>query len=249
MNTKRPNHLAGLLAEDARERAAAKEGGAPTDEELVEYLEGKLEPAEESRIQTLAVSDPETAQRLLELQELLAAERGESGPANDLATEAGWRDFQERRRENVQPAPRLSQRLFPWAAALLLAAVNLGGWMTYTSRITPRLVANLTSLQLAEPGRSASLPVAEVDAGEPLRLVLRPETRCESYRAVIRGPKEGHRQEVSDLRLDELSLLTLLLPVKDGEYRLELLGCEPEERLEEHRFRVQNPGATNSSAP
>lgn len=260
--TTQPERLADLLAEDARQRAATQEPKGLghdqlSDDELVHYLEGELEPAQEARIQTLAVSDPEVAQRLLDLQDLLAAETAPAAAAEDLATAAGWRDFQARRREPGQAATlpsqrlsrQLSRRLFPWAAVLLLAAVNLGGWMTYTSRLAPRLVANLTSLQLAEPGRSESPPVAEVAEGEPLRLVLRPEARCESFRALVRGPEKGPPREVPGLLLDDLSLLTLLLPVQGGDYRLELFGCDPERPLEEYRFRVRRPNAASPSAP
>jgi hypothetical protein len=225
-------------------RRDAPEGPEPEVEALYDYLAGRLPEEAERRLQRRLVAEPALARKLLDLQELAAAEAAAADAPADLAARAGWRDFQARL-STAAPVPARTRRPPAWltaaAAALLAATVGLGGWVWRLETRGGRPVANLKTLELAAvraaPGSTA------LAAGEPLRIALRPEARCASYAAAVAGPRPGDLVEVPPLVADERGLLVFLLPpLAPGAYTVLLSGCEPGREPERFPFRVVRPG-------
>jgi len=228
--------LIAALAEQARSDAPGMPELEP--EELLDYLAGRLAPEDEQRIARRLAADPAAARALLDLAELEAAGAAAGERPAELATRAGWRDFQARLSDHTPPP-----RLFPvWisaiAASLLLA--TLGLWWLRGELHRP--IANLASLELPSGSRAAREPVLAIPPGAPLRLVLAPAERCRTYTAEVEGLRSRERQPIEGLKRDELGRLTMLLRLEPGSYGLRLSGCEPRRVLEEHRFRITAEG-------
>lgn len=239
--------LAEILGERAR-RDAEAEGAdldpatAPEPEELLDLLEDRLPPQEARRLERRVLADPEAAQALLDLAELAEAEASAgAGRPPEVATHAGWRDFQSRLEEKERKPRRTPPWLMAVAAALLVAAVGLSAWVwTFRDDPAPTLVANLPTLELAADvrGEETVVPLAP---REPLRLVLAPAERCPTYRASVQwtGPAGATwTRPVEGLVRDRLGRVTLLLSGEPGAYTLALSGCDPPRELESHRFRI-----------
>lgn len=239
--------LAELLAEQAREDAEAEGadlGSAPEPEELLDLLEDRLPPEDAERLERRVIADPEAARAFLDLADFAEAEAsmGAERPP-EVATHAGWRDFESRLQEETPGSSRRTPPP-PWllavAAGLLAAVVGLGAWVWTLSDAEPFAVAHLTSLELAAETRGEEA-VISLAPGAPLRLVLAPAERCPAYRASIRwtGPSGASRSRTLEgLVRDDLGRVTLLVSGEPGAYVLELSGCEPPRELERHRFRV-----------
>lgn len=236
--------LTELLAEHARKDAEAEGadlGSAPEPEELLDLLEDRLPPEDAERLERWLIADPEAARSFFDLADFAEAEAAAGAGPPEVATHAGWRDFQSRLEEET---PGSSRRTPPWlmavAAGLLAAVVGLSAWVWTLRDAEPPMVAQLTSLELAADvrGDEAVVPLAP---GEPLRLVLAPAERCPAYMAQIRwtGPSGASRSHALEgLVRDDLGRVTLLVSAEPGAYELELSGCEPPRQLERHRFRV-----------
>jgi hypothetical protein len=245
--------------------AGADPGAA---DELVAYLRGELGAEAEARVRRRLLADPAAARALLDLADLEAAAAQVEAmqveamqveataspgaddrpvPPTDLAAAVGWRELRRRLR-------RLSSRsawkplLATVAAASLLICVGLG---VRLYRVEQRLaghggapverpVVNLAGLDLTGGSRGAAPPVVEVAPGDPLWLAVTPPRRCPVYRAAVEGG--GEARTLDGLRRDARGSLNLLLYLDPGLYELHLYGCEPEERVDEHRFRVAAPG-------
>lgn len=227
--------LIAALSEEARSAG----GEPPEPEELLAYLEGRLSPEDEQRLDRQLVASPDAARALLDLADFEAAETEAGSRPPDVAVHAGWRDL-ERRLPVVQPWPRrLSAALLPGiAAALLVATVGLGSWVGKLQSELHRPVPNLETLDLtlsrADEGETIGIP-----AGAPLRLLLESPESCAGYEAEVEGPEPGNPWTIP-LKEDEEGYLTLMLQrLEPGPYRLRLYGCEPRRELEEHRFRIE----------
>lgn len=228
-----------VLAEEALERAG--EAPEPTAEELLDYLAGRLPPAAEKALQRQLVAHPELAEKLLDLEAFAEAGEKAGGGPSDLATHAGWRDFEARRTADGAPSRRPPLWLSALAASLLVATLGLGFRVWELERQQGRPIANLRSLELAAGSRAGVEPTVELEPGAPFQLVLEPGARCPAYEAMIAGPGSGESRTVSGLARDDRGLLTLLLPGAPGTYRLTLYGCEPRRELVSHRFQVVRP--------
>lgn len=241
---KDPETLRDLLAEHARRDADTQEP-APEPEELLDFLEDRLPPDEARRLERRVLADPDAATALADLADFAEAEKTAGSSVPEVATHAGWRDF-ERRLETAGTAEAAStpkNRPPPWlsavAAALLVAVLGLGAWVWTLRSAEPLWVANPESLTLvAARGEEA---VVSLTDGAPLRLVLSPTERCPTYRASIErsGPGgETSSRSLAGLVRDERGLVTLLVPGESGAYSLTLSGCDPPRDLETHRFRI-----------
>jgi hypothetical protein len=265
--------LAAALAERAEEEAARlgeePGGGGPAEEELLDYLDGRLAPEAEAALQRRLVASPEAARKLLDLEELLQAQaearsgaqggtggeagsRSGEGPA-DFAVRAGWRDLQGRLPGREGAWRRWPPLLSAVAATLALAVVGLGAWVweLESEREPSFLVASVESLELGAASRSGQGEAVELEPGGFLRLVLLPEERCPEYRAEVTGPLAGaspgegeaRSRALSGLERDEFGLVTpLLLDPEPGRYTVRLLGCEPEREISRHGFEIVRPG-------
>jgi hypothetical protein len=237
--------LIAALAEEARSGAAAEPGPVPEPEELLDYLEGRLAPADEQRLARRLAADPATARALLDLAELAAAGEAAAAASDrpaELAVRAGWRDFRSRLPDAAPRPRRPPVWLSAIAASLLVATLSLGSWVWRLQGDLDRPVANLRSLELASASRASDGPAVELPLGAPLRLVLAPAARCPGYTAELEGPRPGDRQSIEGLERSEGGQVSVLLRrVGPGSYRLLLAGCEPPRELEEHRFRITRP--------
>lgn len=237
--------LAELLAEHARREAGADQPGpppTPEPEELLAMIEDRLPPDAAQRLERRLIADPDAARDLLDLADFAAAEAAAGTAPPEVATHAGWRDFQRR----LAAGAARRRRPPPWlgvaAAALFIAVIALAGWVwrLRTAEPAPQVVANLATLELATATRGDD-PVVALPAGAPLRLVLAPEERCPEYRAEIArdgGSGDPWSGSIEGLRRDPLGRVTLLLPGGWGSYALVLSGCDPPQELERHRFRI-----------
>ncbi|HUP43575.1 MAG TPA: hypothetical protein VM599_10235 [Thermoanaerobaculia bacterium] len=263
--------LAAVLAERAAEEEAAwlgeepgggAGGGEPGEEELLDYLEGRLAPEAEAELQRRLVASPEVARKLLDLADLVEAgsaaraeARAQTGrgramdePA-DLAVHAAWRGFQGRLPERPARPGRANRGLLALAATLLVAVVGLGSrvWQLETGARTEAdlMVANLETLELFEGVRSDRVPTVELDPDEPLHLVLAPAERCPSYRAELTrstGSGPADRRTVTGLERDDRGLVSFLFRGEPGRFALRLLGCEPEHEISTYDFEIVRPG-------
>lgn len=238
--------LAELSADHARREAEAEgTAAAPEPEELLDLLHDRLPPAEARRLERRLLADPEAVRSLLDLADFAEAEAaadaraaGEGTP-RDVATHAGWRDF-ERRLSTERGAPRRSPSPPRWlvavAAGLFVATLGLGGWVWKLSTPEPTGIASLPTLQLVAV-RSGEEPTVPLPPGAPLRLALAPSERCPSYRATVRRA-DGWERSV-DLAPAASGALSLLLEqAPPGSYTVQLTGCDPPREIETHRFRV-----------
>lgn len=232
--------LIAALAEQARNDAPGMP--EPEPEELLDYLAGRLAPEDEQRIARRLAADPAAARALLDLAEIQAAGATAGERPAELPELAGWRDLRDRLRDRLPGAPSRLQRLWSLlpsiTASLLVATLGLGSWVWKLQVALNRPIANVASLELPSGSRAAREPVVVVPPGDPLRLVLDPAERCPSYAAEVKGSRSGERQTIEGLERDELGRLTLLLRLEPGSYGLRLLGCEPRQVLEEHRFQI-----------
>jgi hypothetical protein len=229
--------LAAALAERAEEEAArlgeepggGAGGGEPGEEELLDYLEGRLAPEAEAALQRRLVASPEAARKLLDLEDLLqaraqsssgaetgagaetgtgaeAGSRSGEGPV-DFAVRAGWRDLQGRLPGREGAWRRWPPLLSAVAATLALAVVGLGAWVweLESEREPSFLVASVESLELGAASRSGQGEAVELEPGGFLRLVLLPEERCPEYRAEVTGPLAGASPGEPEARTRALS--------------------------------------------
>ncbi len=226
--------LIAALAEEAR--AGAGNAGQPEPEELLDFLAGRLDPEEEERISRRVAASPEASRALLDLADFEAAGAEAGERPREVGTAAAWRDF-ERRLPAAPPRPLRLRTLLPSVAAALLLVSTLGlasrVWhlREELSRPLPNpLTAQLATMRAAEPSFALA-------PGQPLRLLLRPASRCPVYKAELAEPGGGGT--IEGLKLDPLGNVNLLLPrPAPGTYTLRLHGCEPGHEVEEHRFRV-----------
>jgi hypothetical protein len=231
-----PEALIAALAESARDGAPS---GEPEPEELLDYLEGRLPPADEERVARQLAASPEAARALLDLADLEAAGAAAGTQPAELAARAGWRDLERRLPAAAAPRRRPPPWLSTLAAALLVSTVGLGGKVYKDWEERSRPVANVKSVELVSQSRAAGEETVPLHVGDPLRLVLRPAQRCPRYDAEVEGPGGRNRRTASALEPDERGNLTLLLQrTEPGSYGLRLYGCEPRHELEAHRFRV-----------
>lgn len=236
------------LAAQARQEAAESgpgDGTAPSPEELVDYLAGRLPPEAEERVGRWIVADPETARAAVDLADLQSAADGavDAGPP-DVATRAGWKALHGRLRGDGARAVRRHPLLLAAAALLILLTAALAQRVVTLQRQLDRPLANLASAELVAGSRDAgTLPEIALLPGAPLLLVLEPEQRCAGYDAVLHGPGGAEPTSVPGLLRDPRGQLTLLLRPAAGAHRLELYGCTPRRLLEEHRFRIVQPAA------
>lgn len=234
-----PEALIAALAESSRDGAPA---GEPEPEELLDYLEGRLSPADEERVARQLTASPEAARALLDLADLEAAGAAAGTQPAELAARAGWRDL-ERRLPAAAPRRRPPTWLSTLAAVLLVSTVSLGGRLWKIAGERSRPVANVKSLELSPPGsrRATTEPAAALPPGAPLVLVLDPAVNCPSYEATITGPGDHGRQTAPGLEQDARGRLTFLWqPPRPGDYTLRLTGCGRE--LEEDSFRITAHG-------
>jgi hypothetical protein len=232
--------LLAALAEDARSGSAAAEPEPePEPEELLDFLDGRLEPEAAERIERRLVASPETARALLDLAELEAAGAAAGEQPAELPVRAAWRDFQHRL-PKASPRPRrLLGLLSAIAASLLVATIGLGSWVWRLQGLLETPVANLPSLELPSAGRAIEERTIALAPGAPLRLVLAPAELCPGYVAELEGPGRGKRTRIEGrLERDDLGRLSLLLRPEPGAYTLRLSGCTPRRVVEEHGFRV-----------
>lgn len=237
--------LAELLAEHVRRETGDDRASRPPTlepEELLAMIEDRLPPDAAQRLERRLIADPDAARDLLDLAEFAAAEEAAGTTPPEIATHAGWRDFERR----LAAGAARRRRPPPWlgvvAAALFIAVIALAAWVwrLRSAEPVPEVVANLASLELVAATRGED-PVVALPAGAPLRLVLAPEERCPEYRAEIRrsgAAAAGWSRGVEGLRRDALGRITLLLPGEPGSYSLDLSGCDPPRELERHRFRI-----------
>lgn len=228
--------LIAALAEEARSGAPGEPD--PEPEELLDYLEGRLSPEEEQRLDQHLLADPEATRALLDLAELEAAEAAAGSHPPDVAVHAGWRDF-ERRLQEAKPRPRRWSALISGiAAAWLVTTVGLGSWVWKLQGELRRPVANAPTLVLTPTSRAGEETI-KIPAGAWLLLERDPDESCPVYEAEVEGPGPGDRETIPGLKEDEQGYLTPMLQrPKPGSYRLRLYGCEPRRELEEHRFRI-----------
>jgi hypothetical protein len=229
--------LIAALAEEARSGAPSAET-EPEPEELLDYLAGRLSPADEERLGRQLAASPEAARALLDLEDLEATGAAAGTRPAELAARAGWRDLQGRLPAPVPWFRRLPPVLSSIAAALLVTTVGLGVWDMKLQEQLRQPIANVKSLDLVSGSRAAGEPVAHLAAGEPLRLVLAPAEQCPNYAAEVTGPGAGDHRTVGPLKPDARGILTLLWPGEPGIYSLRLFGCEPRRELEDRRFRI-----------
>ena len=223
------------VAESARDGAPP---GEPEPEELLDYLEGRLPPADEERVARQLAASPEAARALLDLADLEAAGAAAGTQPAELAARAGWRDL-ERRLPAAAPRRRPPPWLSTLAAALLVSTVGLSGRLWQIERERSRPVANLQSLELVSQSRAAGEETVPLHGGDPLRLVLHPAERCARYDAEVEEPGGRNLRTPLILEPDGRRNLTLLLKrTEPGSYGLRLFGCEPRRELEAHRFQV-----------
>lgn len=233
--------LAALLAEQARSDASPA-AAEPEPEELLDYLAGRLPPAEAQRIERLLVANPEAARALLDLAELEAAGTAAEDRPAELAALAGWRDLQSRL-PGARSSPR---RLPPWlstiAASFLLVAVGGLGWKVRSQeRELSRPIVNPVNAELHAKTRASLGKSYELAPGAPFRVVLvLGAERCPLYTAELKVPGAGGAQTIEGLRRDEQGRIALTWPrgLEPGSYDLRLLGCEPRRELQENRFRI-----------
>lgn len=229
--------LIAALAEEARSVASGEP--EPTPEVLLDYLAGRLPPAEEQRVARQLAADPAAARTLLDLAEIEAAGAGAGERPTEVAAVAGWRGFRDRWLPNAPARPQRLAALWPAiAASLLVTTMGFGSWAWRLQGLLQRPIANLASLELSSTDRAAGEPVLELPSGAPLRLVLAPDERCPDYAAEVEGPRSGDHQTIEGLERNERGQLTFLLRPEPGVYRLHLLGCAPRRELEQHRFRI-----------
>jgi hypothetical protein len=224
--------LIAALAEQARGTA----GGEPEPEELLDYLAGRLAPADEQRV------SPEATRALLDLADFEAAGQAAGTQPSELAVRAGWRDLRGRLPERAPWTRRLPALLSSVAAALLVISLGLVFWVVKLQGELSRPVANVLSLTLQSDSRAVEEEKVVVAPGQPLRLVLRPAEDCPKYRAELAGP-DRDLWNLLGLTKDANGNLTPLLPrPQPGVYRLRLFGCGAGHELEERRFRVVHGG-------
>lgn len=249
--------LTQVLAERAREGA----GPEPEAGELLDYLEGRLSPEAEAEMQRRLVASPEASRKLLDLADLAEAGAGVGGEAEDqpadLAVHAAWRDFQGRLKDGQvasgEPSrPGRTAPPRPWlaalAAALFVAVLGLGFqvWRLGDGGGPPEgaVLANLETLELFERVRSGEPATVELDAGEPLHLVLAPAERCPSYRAELAGPGPGDRRMI-ELERNEYGQVSFLFQGgAPGRYTLRVPGCDPGDEVSTYSFEIVRPGNT-----
>lgn len=228
--------LIAALSEEARSAG----GEPPEPEELLAYLEGRLSPEEEQRLDRHLVASPDAARALLDLADFEAAEAAAGSQTPDVAVHAGWRDF-ERNLPDAKPRSRRGSWLLPGiAAAWLVTTVGLGSWVWKLQGELHRPIANAPTLELlTSTSRAGEEETIKIPAGAPLLLVRDPDENCPVYEAEVEGPGPGDRETIPGLKEDETGYLTPMLQRPEpGSYRLRLYGCEPRRELEEHRFRI-----------
>ncbi len=236
-----PEALIAALAAVAEAAWDGAPSGEPEPEELLDYLEGRLPPADEARVARQLAASPEAARALLDLADLEAAGAAAGTQPAELAARAGWRDL-ERRLPAAAPRTRRPPRwLSTLAAALLVStsALSVKVYKDWEERNRP--VANVARLELASGSRAGTEPAVALSSGAPLVLALDPAVHCPSYEAEITGPGDHGRQRVPGLEQDARGRLTFLWrPPRPGDYTLRLTGCARE--LEEDSFRITAHG-------
>lgn len=226
-----------IAALSAEARSAG--GEPPEPEELLAYLEGRLSPKDEERLDRHLMASPEATRALLDVANFEAAGAAAGSLPPDVAVHAGWRDLEKRLPDARPRPPRLPVLLPGIAAAWLVTAVGLGSWVWKLQGELHRPIANAPTLELLPSSRAGEEETIGIPAGAPLLLVLDPGESCPGYEAEVEGPGPGDLQTLPGLKTDKEGYLTLMLQRPEpGPYRLRLYGCEPRRELEEHRFRI-----------
>jgi hypothetical protein len=223
--------------------ATPPRGSESDTEQLLDYLEGKLDEERERSLQERLLADPGLSRQLLDLEAFLRAP--EPGPASvaDLPTAAGWRDFQ--RRLEARPGRRWGPRWLQTAAGLLLVSnfALLGLHLKQSPSALP-LVAELQTLDLDPTLRSSAVEEVLIRPGDPIRLVLWPETLCAAYQLRFEG--SGAPPPITGLSRSPQGSLDLWARLEPGEYQVRVTGCESSEVLLKMPFRVLD--ATKAAA-
>ena len=237
--TRPPTDAEALIAALAKEARSAAPSGKlePDPEELLDYLAGRLSPADEERVGRQLVASSEAAGALLDLADFEAAGAAAGQAPGDQTAHAGWRDLQRRlpASAGVSWFRRQPPLLSGIAATLLVSTLSLGVSVVMLLKERGRPVANVPTLELDAGSRAADELALELPAGGLLRLVVVPAEHCLIYNALIQGPER--RDPIKGLEVDERGNLTVVVPVEPGAYGMRLQGCGRE--LGEYRFRIR----------
>lgn len=246
------------MAEPTSERKALQEAlleethpsteSTPTDEELLGYLDGKLDADAEGRLQEHLARHPRTTRRLLDLQGFAQATREPIPEIPDLATAAGWKDFERRLEPEAPPAAEASRWWKIAASVLFVTTLALAGQVWRLGQQAPPPEINFATLALPPAQRSdPTVHEVEVEPEQRLRLLVYRAEGCSTYRAEIFRFQEpesfaGEASEAETLegwQPDDQGRLEALVYLPPGEYALSLSGCDPPRELDEIRFRVR----------
>ncbi len=230
-----PEALIAALAAVAEAAWDGAPSGEPEPEELLDYLEGRLPPADEARVARQLAASPEAARALLDLADLEAAGAAAGTQPAELAARAGWRDLERR-------LPAAAPRPAPAAVALhprrRAAGVHLG--------LERQGVQGLGGAEPSgrQPRRASSWPLVAarpaeqavpLSSGAPLVLALDPAVHCPATtrRSRARGTATtGHPGLEQDGREPHLALAA-----RPGELQPAAVRLRPGE-LEEDCFQV-----------
>jgi hypothetical protein len=226
--------LIAALAETAR--AGAGDAGQPEPEELLDFLNGRLDPEEEARVSRRLVASPEASRALLDLADLEAAGAAAGERPRELGTAAAWRDL-ERRLPGAAPRPRRLWTLLPAiAAALLVSTLGLSTWVWRLQSELNRPLPDSVTVDLA--ARRAAEESYVLAPDQQLRPVFRPASLCPVYKIEIEEPGGGRMVKELVRDPNKVTVALILQRPEPGMYTLRLHGCEPGHEMEEHRFRV-----------
>ncbi|MFL6197138.1 MAG: zf-HC2 domain-containing protein [Thermoanaerobaculia bacterium] len=169
----------------------------------------------------------------------------EAGTGQDVETAALWRLLRPQLDPPPQNVRQISQRQpsrgfrLPTllAASFFVALVGMGAWNLQLQAPMPNpIIFDLSAGQRAISGEKTLSASTRV-------LVLHPEEELPAYQLTLRNLTAGRDLGPYDLKPDQDSALTLLLPegLRPGRYRLELSNASGSRLLETHTLRVK-PG-------
>lgn len=213
-------------------------GSHPGAEELVAYHEGRLSPADETRVQDHLLACRECAELLADLEGLGDPDFGAGEALRDDAGQIVWEGV----RKEIAPAskvvpfrPRAPRWLQALAAVLLLSTLGLGAWVSVlVDRVqelsSPQLNAPVLDLYPSSTRGETSLSARAVPPDARLfTVILNPAGR---------PAHPGYGVEIADsggtvvwqeegLKPNPYGSFSLTLPrstLGDGEFRVRLLG-------------------------